>query len=42
MRNVGIKIHKIPPFIKSAEEAINHLIIGVGIADNLQQIHPHA
>ncbi len=40
MRNVGIKIHKIPPFIKDVETAINHFIIGVEIADNLQHIHP--
>lgn len=40
MRNVGIKIHKIPPFVKDIETAINHFIIGVEIADNLQNIHP--
>ncbi|HEX5711011.1 MAG TPA: hypothetical protein VFX68_06655 [Sulfuricurvum sp.] len=40
MRNVGIKLHKIPPFVKDVETAINHFIIGVEIADNLQHIHP--
>lgn len=38
-KNVGIKIHKIPPFIKTAKEAMNHFIIGVQLADNLQHIH---
>ena len=40
LKNVGIKIHKVPPFVKTAEEAINHFIIGAEIADNLQNIHP--
>lgn len=40
MRNVGIKIHKIPPFTKTVEEAINHFIIGAQIANHLQHIHP--
>ncbi len=39
MRNVGIKIHKIPPFMKTTHEAMNHFIIGAEIADNLQHIH---
>lgn len=39
MRNVGIKIHKIPPFMKTINEAMNHFIIGAEIADNLQHIH---
>jgi len=40
MRNVGIKIHKVPPFVKTAEEAINHFVIGSEITDNLRHIHP--
>jgi len=40
MKNVGIKIHKIPPFIKKADEAINHFIIGANLADHLRYIHP--
>lgn len=40
LKNVGIKIYKIPPFAKDIETAINHFIIGVEIADNLQHIHP--
>ncbi|HEX5670566.1 MAG TPA: hypothetical protein VFX66_03435 [Sulfuricurvum sp.] len=40
VKNVGIKIYKIPPFAKDVETAINHFIIGVEIADNLQYIHP--
>lgn len=40
LKNVGIKIHKVPPFVKTAEEALNHFIIGAEIADNLQNIHP--
>lgn len=40
IRSVGIKIHKIPPFVKTAEEAINHFIIGAEIADHVQNIHP--
>ncbi|MDD2830316.1 MAG: hypothetical protein PHW18_12145 [Sulfuricurvum sp.] len=38
-KNVGIKIHKIPPFIKTAKEALNHFIIGADIADKIQHIH---
>ena len=40
MRSVRIKIHKVPPFMRTAEEAINHFIIGAEIADNIQYIHP--
>jgi len=40
MKNVGIKLHKIPPFLKTAEEAINHFIIGANLADHLQYINP--
>lgn len=40
MKNVGIKIYKIPPIVKDIETAINHFIIGVEIANNLQYIHP--
>lgn len=40
MKNVDIKIHKVPPFVKTAEEAINHFIIGVNLADHLQYINP--
>ncbi|MDD5053041.1 MAG: hypothetical protein PHO27_09960 [Sulfuricurvum sp.] len=42
MRNVGIKIHKIPPFLKTAEEVINHFVIGTEIAEHLQYVHPVA
>lgn len=40
MRNVGIKIHKIPPFARTAQEAIEHFVIGAEIAEQLQYIHP--
>jgi predicted Fe-Mo cluster-binding NifX family protein len=40
MRNVGIKIHKVPPFVKTSEEAINHFLIGTEIAEHLRYIHP--
>jgi len=40
MRNVGIKIHKVPPFVKTAEEAINHFAIGTEIAEHLRYVHP--
>lgn len=40
MKSVGIKIHKIPPFVKTGEEAINHFIIGANLADHLQYINP--
>lgn len=40
MRNVGIKVHKLPPFIKTAHEAMAHFIIGSEITDNLRHIHP--
>lgn len=40
MKNVGIKIHKIPPFLKTAEEAIHHFLIGAEIAEHLRYIHP--
>ncbi|MCK9372052.1 MAG: hypothetical protein M0P91_02555 [Sulfuricurvum sp.] len=39
MRDVGIKIYKLPPFIKNGDEAIHHFIIGSGIADDLRRIH---
>jgi hypothetical protein len=39
-KNVGIKIHKLPPFIKNSEAALDHFIIGANIADHLQHIHP--
>lgn len=42
MKNVGIKIHKFPPFVKTAEEAINHFLIGTEITNSLQYIHPVA
>ena len=42
MKNVGIKIHKIPPFVKTAEEAINHFAIGTEIAEHLRYVHPVA
>jgi predicted Fe-Mo cluster-binding NifX family protein len=40
MKNVGIKLHKVPPFVKTTEEALNHFIIGAEIADHLRFIHP--
>ncbi len=38
MRNVGIKIHKIPPFIKNPSAAIEHFIIASEMTNNLQHI----
>lgn len=40
MKNVGIKIYKIPPFLKTAEEVLTHFIIGANLADHLQYINP--
>lgn len=40
MRNVGIKIHKLPPFVKTADVAMEHFIIGSEITDHLKYIHP--
>jgi predicted Fe-Mo cluster-binding NifX family protein len=40
MKNVGIKIHKIPPFVKTASAAIEHFVIGTEIAEHLRCIHP--
>lgn len=40
MKNVGIKLHKIPPFIKSATAAIEHFVVGTEIAEHLRYVHP--
>lgn len=40
MKNVGIKIHKLPPFVKTANEAMDHFIIGSEITHHLKYIHP--
>lgn len=40
MKNVGIKLHKIPPFVKSPAAAIEHFIIGNEIAEHLRYVHP--
>lgn len=40
MKNVGIKLHKIPPFIKTASAAIEHFVIGTEIAKHLRYVHP--
>lgn len=40
MKNVGIKIHKIPPFVSTASEAIEHFVIAAEMAENLGCIHP--
>lgn len=40
MKNVGIKLHKIPPFIKTASAAIEHFVIGTEIAEHLRYVHP--
>lgn len=40
MRNVGIRLHKMPPFVTRIEQAIHHFIIGANYADHLQHIHP--
>lgn len=39
-KNVGIKIYKVPPFVKTVVDALDHFIIGANLADNLQNIHP--
>ncbi len=39
MKNVGIKIHKVPPFVKTAAEAIEHFVIGTEIAEHLHCVH---
>jgi len=39
MKHVGIKIHKIPPFLKTASEAIEHFIIGTEITRYLRCVH---
>lgn len=38
LQNVGIKIHKIPPFLMSAEDAITHFLIATDIAKDMQSI----
>jgi len=40
MKNVGIKLHKVPPFIKTAVHAIEHFVIGTEIAEHLRYVHP--
>lgn len=40
MKNVGIKLHKIPPFIKNATHAIEHFVIASEIAEHLRYVHP--
>lgn len=40
MKNVGIKLHKVPPFIKTAVHAIEHFVIGTEIAEHLRCVHP--
>lgn len=40
IKNVGIKLHKIPPFVKTAQDALEHLIIGTELTDNLRYVHP--
>jgi hypothetical protein len=40
MKSVGIKIHKIPPFVKTPAAAIEHFIIGNEIAEHLRYVHP--
>ncbi|MGD9969605.1 MAG: hypothetical protein AB7S65_04060 [Sulfuricurvum sp.] len=40
MKNVGIKVHKIPPFITTAEAAIKHFVIAANFADHLESINP--
>lgn len=39
VKNVGIKIHKIPPFLKTPSEAIEHFIIGTEITNHLHCVH---
>ena len=40
MKNVGIKIYRIPPFVKTAAAAIEHFIIGTEMTEHLRCIHP--
>ncbi len=40
MKNVGIKIHQVPPFVKTAPEALEHFIIGSGLTRYLGCVHP--
>lgn len=40
MKNVGIKLHKIPPFIKTATAAIEHFVVGTEIVEHLRYVHP--
>jgi hypothetical protein len=40
MKNVGIKLHKIPPFLKTASAAIEHFVVGTHIAEHLRCVHP--
>lgn len=40
MKNVGIKIHKVPPFVKTASDAIEHFVIAAGITRYLGCVRP--
>lgn len=40
MKNVGIKLHKVPPFIKTPAEAIEHFVVGTEIVEHLRYVHP--
>ncbi len=40
MKNVGIKLHKIPPFLKKPSEAIEHFAVSSEIAAHLRCVHP--
>jgi len=39
MKNAGIKIFTIPPFISQSDKAIRHFLIGAKIADSVEYIH---
>lgn len=40
MKNVGIKLHKIPPFVKTPSAAIEHFVVGTEIVEHLRYVHP--
>ncbi len=39
MKNAGVKLFQIPPFIKETDKAIKNFLIGAEIADTVQHIH---
>jgi len=39
MRNAGVKLFQIPPFITKTDKAIKNFLIGAKIADSVEHVH---